>query len=214
MGFSHPKVIEAVYNSKKYIISAVGHEVDNMLSDYAANYRAPTPSIAGEVVCSINTNNIKKLTEIENKILEQKRLILKDLLRFKKNLGRLTSNIIVPTKKIEIQLNEAYVHATTHIRNKLLKYQRTIRLMKEQLNKNDVNNILKDGFIVLTNKNGDIIKDMEDIFVDNVMITHSTGQYEVTIRKKDQQNQQLIENDSSISKPVKRAAKITRKKQI
>ena len=50
MGFSHKKVIESIYKSKKYVISAVGHEVDNMLSDSVANYRAPTPSVAGEVV--------------------------------------------------------------------------------------------------------------------------------------------------------------------
>jgi len=49
-GYSHKKIVKEIYKTKIYTISAIGHEVDTMLSDYASNYRSPTPSIAGEVI--------------------------------------------------------------------------------------------------------------------------------------------------------------------
>ena len=49
-GFSDGAVIEAIHNCNTCIISAIGHEIDFMLSDYVADIRAPTPSIAGEII--------------------------------------------------------------------------------------------------------------------------------------------------------------------
>ena len=47
--FSDPDVIEAIHSSSIPIISAVGHEIDWPISDYAADRRAPTPSAAAEI---------------------------------------------------------------------------------------------------------------------------------------------------------------------
>ena len=47
--FSDPEVIEAIHNCSIPIISAVGHEIDWPISDYAADRRAPTPSAAAEI---------------------------------------------------------------------------------------------------------------------------------------------------------------------
>lgn len=69
IGYSSKEVVKAIHKTNVYTISAVGHEVDTMLSDYSANYRAPTPSIAGEVVSSVQKRKKEQLVHCAEHML-------------------------------------------------------------------------------------------------------------------------------------------------
>ncbi len=48
--FNEEIVAEAIYKTQTPIVSAVGHEIDFLISDFVADLRAPTPSAAMELV--------------------------------------------------------------------------------------------------------------------------------------------------------------------
>lgn len=49
-GFNEEIVANCIYHCKTPIVSAVGHEIDWVISDYVADLRAPTPSAAIEMI--------------------------------------------------------------------------------------------------------------------------------------------------------------------
>lgn len=49
-GFNEEVVADAIYGAKTPIVSAVGHEIDYVISDFVADLRAPTPSAAMEMI--------------------------------------------------------------------------------------------------------------------------------------------------------------------
>lgn len=181
MGFSHSNVIEAIYNSNKYIISAVGHEVDNMLSDYVANYRAPTPSIAGEVICSININDNKKIKHMENILNSIKNDIIHSIYKYRQNVQQIKNTIIDPTIEYNKYLDTILYKTITNIKNTLSMYKTQLNKFKH--NNSDINKMLNEGFMIMTYK-GHIVKDINNIFNKTVVLVHSSGSYDVIIRAK------------------------------
>ncbi len=59
--FSDERVVRTIAASEIPVVSAVGHEIDWALSDYAADVRAPTPSAAAELVVPLKADIMQDL---------------------------------------------------------------------------------------------------------------------------------------------------------
>ena len=71
--FNDPTVVRAVYNTQVPIITAVGHETDTTLVDYAADVRAATPTHAAELAFPSFTDiqlQIAGLTETAERLMD------------------------------------------------------------------------------------------------------------------------------------------------
>ena len=69
--FSDEIVVRAIAASKIPVVSAVGHEIDWALSDYAADCRAPTPSAAAEIVVPQKIDILNNLQYLSNELYQE-----------------------------------------------------------------------------------------------------------------------------------------------
>ena len=67
--FSEEVVVRAVAASEIPVISAVGHEIDWALSDFAADVRAPTPSAAAELAVPLISEIEEIIERTKNELI-------------------------------------------------------------------------------------------------------------------------------------------------
>lgn len=151
MAFNNEELVRCVVNSTIPIISAIGHEVDWTLVDYASDLRLPTPTSVAEyltiskeqaflnlqnltkrLVIALLNNNVKKLNNLD-KIF--KLIITKKVNRFSKH------NILLNTINIKLK-NIFRIVVEKHKRKKLI------------LNNININKIIQLKLIKLSSRLG------------------------------------------------------------
>lgn len=156
MGYSDSKVIEAIYESNIFVISAIGHEIDFMLSDFAADLRAPTPSIAAEIICQSNQES-KKLLEYKQWIDLVKEKIennIENMMLKLENLESRNTNPLDLIVKLQDNLNELNNNITNIYKTKINQFIKKVEYLEKTNEKYNIDNMYENGcsFIFQNNK--------------------------------------------------------------
>ena len=125
--FNTEPVVRAIHECATPVVSAVGHEVDVLLSDFVADVRAPTPTGAAPLVVPVGRELRDHLQRLEDRMGRAVSGILESNAQ---DLDRLTHRIPEPHRLLDrhrIELRERIHRSHWGIRERLNGYSRTLQ---------------------------------------------------------------------------------------
>lgn len=153
--FNEEIVANAIFESNTPIISAVGHEVDYLISDFVADVRAATPSNAMEIALpDINEHKIY-LDSLANDFVSRFKNILFNKEQELKNMEKLFEQNSIETKFsfIKTQINFIKESLKSNLHQRFLSYQSEIDLLKSNFLLNSPDKKDKRGFVQISKNN-------------------------------------------------------------
>jgi len=143
--FNEEKLARAIFAYTIPIISAVGHETDTTIADFVADFRAPTPSAAAEMLSPDISNLYQMLDSIEQVLqrnirgkLQQQQALLKAL---QHGLKHPADNLLSWQK----QFNHLGLQLQQQIKQQLQKQKHRVQLAEQSLKANSPQKKLLDA---------------------------------------------------------------------
>lgn len=183
--FNEEIVARAIAASEIPVISAVGHQVDFTISDFVADLRAPTPSVAGELVVpdkrefadQINGLLQRIFRHAESKVYHSRQQF-KAMMR---SYGlRRPYEILIQARQT---LDEFQLRLESLAENRIDQDKKQIQSLANQLNALSHESILQRGFSIIRDKQSQkLIRSTSDLQPEqNVSLEHADGRSEARI---------------------------------
>jgi exodeoxyribonuclease VII large subunit len=165
LSFSEEVVVRAVAESEIPVVSAVGHEIDWAICDYAADLRAPTPSAAAELASGERAatleairNMAEDLTALVRHRIERYKLLLRPF-----NIDDLEYRFRAILQPQLIRFDDAKDALLTNFSALAAEMRRRLELALAVIEAGSPLAIMERGFSVVTNsRTGKIIRRAED----------------------------------------------------
>lgn len=153
--FNEEIVARAIYNSTIPVISAVGHHIDFTISDFVADLRAPTPSVAGELAVPDKREIIEDMKSYINSLyyyIEQK--IIQDRNHINSLLKSYALNKPIDMlRRYQQKIDESLNFIETKIRHKIEINKKEIESFHKRLISVNPKSILKRGYCIVERDN-------------------------------------------------------------
>jgi len=157
--FSDEEVVRAVAESEIPVISAVGHEIDTALTDYAADVSAPTPSAAAEIVSKSReelSDRVHRLkeemsTRIQNRV-ENAGLLIRQFTP--ENLEERFRQVLQP---YQLHLDDAKEEAVRNLQDMLTSTRHRVDMLRSSIEGNSPLAILRKGYAVVTDRRNGVL---------------------------------------------------------
>ena len=163
--FNDERVVRAVAAAVTPLVSAVGHQTDFTLSDFAADLRAATPSQAAELVVPDRSELLRRLSSARRRLnqalrhrLIERRLRLERCLQ--SSLFRRPQELLRDRSQLLDQLSERLTHA---LKAALDERQQRLRIANEKLNLLNPWGVLQRGYSVVRRPDGAVISSAEAV---------------------------------------------------
>ncbi len=124
--FNEEIVADAIFKAKTPIVSAVGHEIDTLISDFVADLRAPTPTAAMQMILPDKNELLQYLDSIAN---QYEQLLAQVLHKKEQQLLHLKN--LYEQNSIERRL-ELQLQQTKHLQEVFVSQMEQILLNKAQ----------------------------------------------------------------------------------
>ena len=165
------------------VISAVGHEIDFSISDFAADLRAPTPSTAAELAVQNTDEWIDKIQKIKMTLIQN---IQRELQYSKSRVIRIKQILISPQRKLQDTLQKidelSQYLSKAFLRHYHLKAQ-SAKHLRAVLKSLDPFKVLNRGYAAIQKK-GKTIQDASHLKIgDDILIQFATSNATAHITK-------------------------------
>ena len=184
--FNEEVVVRAVYECRTPIISAVGHEVDTALSDYAADLRAPTPSAAAELaVCEIDSvfDKIEDYKRTLVRLMEKKLEFSRSKLEFYETHMKYHRPDEMLRQKRQF-VSDMWDRLDGIISLTLERRKTKLMALSDKLNVLSPLNRLSGGYAYITDENGAPLKSISKVKTgDDIIINISDGKIITTVNE-------------------------------
>ena len=150
--FSDETLVRAVAASRIPVISAVGHEIDWALTDFAADTRAPTPSAAAELVSAQSLDLLHKIHTVKEFLISiiTGRLSHIQLLLKQFTAEKLQENFSRLLEPLNMRIDDEKNILFRSISDIITENRHTLELQKNSLDANSPLAILERGYAVVS----------------------------------------------------------------
>ena len=188
--FNERVVAQAVYDSKIPVVSAVGHETDFTICDFVADFRAPTPSVAGEIVSEPLDNIIFTIDEYQRKTTNSLNNLIDS---YKQRIENVINKPVIKRPNAYIENMEQYVD---NLKDSIdLSFGNKISFNKQKLNSLEkliktlsVESIIDRGFAIVEKDDNVITSVSEANINDIIKIRMKDGKFISTINSIEGEN--------------------------
>lgn len=152
--FNDERVAYAIFNAKTPIISAVGHEINDSISDLVADVRVATPTAAGELA---TFDYAEFIGELEDYKLELDNCIEDKILKLRSKLNTIADNLTYLSPRSKISRFHEMAQSRSDKLNYIIKTKienLSVRIAHyiEILNSYNVLNKMKQGLVYASDK--------------------------------------------------------------
>ena len=177
--FNDERVAMAIWNMKTPVISAVGHEVDSVITDFIADSFAPTPTAASDMAV-FDYNEFVSEVESYKKMMED---ILYDTIAEIKNrinVNKLKLESLSPKNKIESYKKNLINYKKLikdNMSHKIVLAVNRLKIITERIDGLSPLKRIYEGYSYVTNEKGKNIKSIKDIKTGASMRTRVSDGY-------------------------------------